>query len=220
MWKFAAVGVIIGVVVIFGFSLIDGGTEGEVTAQAVIAAPQTDLNGYTRADAPYTWVFPRDHGAHDSFQTEWWYYTGNLATADGRRFGYQFTVFRRAITSQDAPTVSEWRSNQVYMAHFTLSDVGATTFYHDERYSRGAAGLAGALPSAANPDALYQVYLEDWQITATDAAATQFTLNARSPQGFAVTLTLDLSKTPALQGEGGLSHKSSDPGNASYYYSL
>ncbi|HUR54702.1 MAG TPA: lipocalin-like domain-containing protein, partial [Gemmataceae bacterium] len=48
---------------------------------------------------PRTWSFPRDHGRHDGFKTEWWYFTGHLRDSSGRRFGYQFTIFRSALTA-------------------------------------------------------------------------------------------------------------------------
>ena len=43
----------------------------------------------TTADAPqwneakpgYLWEFPRDHWSHAGYRTEWWYFTGQLATA-------------------------------------------------------------------------------------------------------------------------------------------
>lgn len=226
MWKFAvSILVIIGVAAA-GFSLIDSADGDDVAAIALIAAPQTNLDAFDRAVTQRAWDFPRDHGAHESFQTEWWYYTGNLKTADGRHFGYQFTIFRRAITPQEAQTValdtanSEWRANQIYMAHFTVSDVDGETFYHDQRYSRGAAELADALPNDDTPDVPYQVYLENWSIAASDDAGTTIHIQAQSDRGFGVDLTLENVKSPVLQGDNGLSAKGSTPGNASYYYSL
>jgi predicted secreted hydrolase len=56
-----------------------------------------DLAGYARALAPRPLVFPADAGPHPDFRTEWWYYTGNLQTADGRHFGFQLTFFRTAL---------------------------------------------------------------------------------------------------------------------------
>jgi predicted secreted hydrolase len=90
-------------------------------------------------------VFPRDHGPHPDFQTEWWYYTGNLQADDGRRFGYQLTFFRRAVqpTSERPARLSNWAAEQIYLAHFTLTDVAGRAFYPFERFERGAAGLAG-----------------------------------------------------------------------------
>lgn len=226
MWKFAVSLLVIIAIAAVGFSLIDSAGGDDVAASAFIAAPQTNLDAFDRAVTQREWNFPRDHGAHETFQTEWWYYTGNLETADGRHFGYQFTIFRRAISPQGAQTValdpanSEWRANQIYMAHFTVSDIEIGRFYHDQRYSRGTADLADALPNDHAPDAPYQVYLENWEIVALDEATMTIRIQAHSERGFGVDLTLENVKAPVLQGDNGLSAKGSAPGNASYYYSL
>lgn len=214
MWRMIVTGVIVMAVALFGFSLIEGGTGGDVGASTVIDVPETDLTGFARAVDPYDWSFPQDFGPHPEFQTEWWYYTGNLANEAGERFGFQFTIFRRAITPESVESQSDWRTNQIYMAHFTVSDVARERFYHDQRYSRSSADLAGA-----TTDPRYRVWLEDWTIQAQDDAAQIVTINAQSDD-FAVDLTLEQVKPPALQGNGGLSPKSDEPGNASYYYTL
>ncbi len=214
MWRMVVVGIIIVGVVGFGFSLLDGGGADDITANAVLSDVNMDTSGYTRAIAPYDWQFPQDYGPHPDFQTEWWYYTGNLATEDGRRFGYQFTIFRRAVSPQRYDTGSEWRADQVYMAHFTVSDIAREQFYHEQRYSRGGAALAGA---EAQPR--YRVWLEDWWVEAENDEATQTHIQADAGD-FAVNLRLEQVKPPALQGDDGLSPKSDEPGNASYYYSL
>jgi predicted secreted hydrolase len=219
--------VVVAAIALAGFSLIGGGG-GDVTASAQLLAPDTDASLFARADGPYAWDFPRDHGAHREFQTEWWYYTGNVSDASGRRFGYQFTVFRRAIAAEALETTpppssedvaSEFRTAQVYMAHFTLSDIESQTFYHEQRLSRGGAGLAFALPDDRQPDEPYQVVLENWTVQATGAADV-YTLRATSSEGFAVDFTLTDAKGPVLQGDEGLSAKSGEAGNASYYYSM
>jgi predicted secreted hydrolase len=174
----------------------------------------TDLNQYARAINPYVWSFPADYGAHPDYQTEWWYYTGNLATEDGRRFGFQFTIFRRAIAPETVESDSEWRTNQLYMAHFTVTDVENEHFFQSQRFSRGSAGLAGA-----TTDPRYRVWLEDWQVVAEDEAALFTTISAETSE-VALRLNLEQIKPPALQGDQGLSPKSAVPGNASYYYSL
>ncbi|WP_374686028.1 lipocalin-like domain-containing protein [Promineifilum sp.] len=213
----------------------------EASLEALPAAGATE--GFARATEPGAIQFPRDLGPHDDYQTEWWYYTGNLTTADGRAFGFQFTIFRRALTpeeesadfadyadseiiggltSDQQPTTSEsvqsvksvdssWRSNQVYLAHFAISDIGGGAFYPAERFSRGAAGLAGA---TAEP---YRVWLEDWTIEAVGPG--QVRLRARA-EAAALDLTLTETIPPVLHGDGGLSQKGPEPGNASYYYSL
>jgi len=152
MIKYGLLGIVVVVVVLVGFSLIDGGS-GQITAEARLSAGISNSEGYARAIEPYDWQFPRDFGSHDAFQTEWWYYTGNLSDETGRRFGYQFTIFRRAISPSAENTDSEWRTNQIFMVHFTVSDIETGQFFHEERYGRGSADLAGALPALdpANP---------------------------------------------------------------------
>ncbi len=209
-------GVVIMVIVVFGFSLIDGGEQTPVEAGTVLLNPNADITGFARAYDVRDWQFPQDFGAHPDFQTEWWYYTGNLAAADGHRFGFQFTVFRRAITptALTPTTDSEWRTNQVYMAHFAITDIDGGQFYHDSRLNRGGAELAGAVV-----DPNYRVWLENWQVVALDPTAQRTQLTADMGDA-ALDLIFDQSKPPALQGDRGLSAKSGEPGNASYYYSL
>ena len=87
--------------------------------------------------------FPRDHFNHPNFRTEWWYYTGNLKTQEGRQFGFQLTFFRQAVTRPEK-RVSAWDLNDLYVAHLALSDIDAGKFYHTKRLNRAGPGLAGA----------------------------------------------------------------------------
>ncbi len=204
-------------VMVFGFSLIDAGGSGDLSAEAVLTTVNADISGFARAIDPWDWQFPQDFGAHPTFQTEWWYYTGNVQTGTGRHFGYQFTIFRRALTPQpSSPQAgrSEWRANQIYMAHFAVTDVDGGRYFHEQRFSRGSADLAGA-----TVEPVYRVWLEDWQVVAADESAQRTYITAQGAN-FGVALALEQVKAPALQGDNGLSPKSDEPGNASYYYSL
>jgi predicted secreted hydrolase len=191
--------------------------EGQIQAEIVSAsAPETSLNdtdGFTRAEAPRQLSFPQDHGPHADYQTEWWYYTGNLATADDRRFGYQLTFFRRALAPPEKrqERASSWGADQVYMAHFTLTNVAGGRFQAYERLSRGAAGLAGA---QFGP---FRVWLEDWRVE--EIGPDRYRLYA-AQDGISLELNLMDAKGPILQGDRGYSRKGPEPGNASYYYSL
>ncbi len=100
--------------------------------------------GYARALIPRPFLFPRDHGPHPDFRTEWWYFTGNLEDATGRHFGYQLTFFRIAMAPRAPQRASAWATRQVYMAHFALTDAAGKKFHNFERFSRAAVGLAGA----------------------------------------------------------------------------
>jgi len=164
---------------------------------------------FARASVPRAFRLPDDHGPHFEFQTEWWYYTGQLRSEDGRRFGFQLTFFRRGL-SPGPPPVSGLATNQVYFAHFAVSDVAADRHASAERVSRGAAGLAGA---SGEP---FRVFVEDWTADATSPDGGMLRLRARDG---ALVLDLELRATKPLvaHGDRGLSPKSGEPGNASYY---
>jgi len=167
--------------------------------------------GYAKALAPRDFHFPADHGPHPEFRTEWWYYTGNLATAEGRRFGFQLTFFRSALAPAAPERASAWATRQAWLAHFTVSDVEGKRFHSFERWSRGAVGLAGA---QAQP---FRVWVKDWKAE----GAPVFPMRLRAAEGgVAIDLLLQEGKPPVLQGERGLSRKGAEPGDASYYYSL
>jgi predicted secreted hydrolase len=180
---------------------------------AVEAVGSGGTAGFARAIAPRDFNFPRDHGPHPEYATEWWYYTGNLDAQDGRHFGFQLTFFRSALAPAAPVRSSDWATTHIYMAHFALADVAGQRFYAFERFSRAAAGLAGA---QAEP---FRVWLEDWSAAAGGPSGEQMQLRA-AQDGITVDLALAASRPVVLQGERGLSQKGAEPGNASYYYSL
>ncbi len=212
-WVLVAVVLALGVVIL-GVTQLQGKSEPAYSADVVQALSGGDTAGYARAIAVRDFVFPRDYAAHPEFQTEWWYYTGNLATPDGRRFGFEFTIFRRALTPTMPERQSDWATNQVYFADLAVSDIGANQFYARQRFSRGAAGLAGA-----TADPRVTIWIEDWRMAAQNDDATSMRLTAAEGP-IALDFTTHQTKPPALQGNHGLSAKSPEPGNASYYYSL
>ncbi|HEX8386497.1 MAG TPA: lipocalin-like domain-containing protein [Rubricoccaceae bacterium] len=185
---------------------------------SVAEALSGDTTGYARADRVRPFVFPADHGPHPAFKTEWWYVTGNLRATDGsgRRFGVQFTVFRSALSPDtSARRASDWATTQLYMAHVALSDVAGGGFYSEERFARGAAGLAGA---SADP---VHVWLGPVDLAATGAPGAGGAVPLRitgSAEGAAFRLDARPTKPVVLQGDRGLSQKGAEPGNASYYY--
>ncbi len=171
---------------------------------------------FARAYDPVPFVFPQDHGAHDAFSTEWWYYTGNLRADNGDLYGYQLTFFRSALSAQPSTRTSDFAANQVYMAHFAITSGSANQHTSYDRFSRGSAGLAGA-----QGDPQYAVWLEDWraqQIGPDQYRLTAAVADAQNPM--ALDLVLTETQPPLLHGEQGLSQKGAEPGNASYYYSL
>ncbi len=182
-------------------------------SSAVQSAGGIATAGFARATAPREFVFPQDHGPHPEYAIEWWYYTGNLDSAQGRHFGYQLTFFRIGLTATPAVRASDFATSNIYMAHFALTDVTNQKFYAFERFSRSAAGLAGA---QGQP---FRVWLEDWSATGAGADGLPMRLQA-AQDDVAIDVTLEGGKPVVLQGDRGLSQKSDEPGNASYYYSL
>jgi predicted secreted hydrolase len=100
----------------------------------------------------------------------------------------------------------------VYIAHFAVTDADGERFLTAERFSRGALGLAGA---QAAP---FRVWIDDWEI-AESGPSGQWRLRAADP-AFSIDIELAPAKPPVLNGDNGLSQKSAEPGNASYYYSI
>jgi predicted secreted hydrolase len=172
-----------------------------------------DPAGFARAQIPRDFRFPDDHGPHPGFRHEWWYVTGNLRTPGGRRFGYQLTFFRFALSPAPTDRESRWAANQAYMAHFAVTDAEGSRFRHFERTGRGALGLAGA---TARP---FRVWLDDWSAEGGKASTLPIRLRAREGK-VSVDLLLNTARPIVLQGDRGLSRKGASPGNASYYYSM
>ncbi|WP_420580943.1 lipocalin-like domain-containing protein [Reichenbachiella sp.] len=209
--------IIIALLIISGFIVVQydqiNPTSAEITADVGnLVAEEYTAEGFRKAYEIIPFEFPKDHGPHPNFRAEWWYYTGNLADAEGNRYGYQFTIFRRGIVPGQPERESEWATRQIYFAHFTVTDVSGETFEYHERYSRSSPDLAGA-----QGQPYYHVWIDDW--SAQEIEPGQVRLKAQDGD-IGIDLILEQAKPAALQGERGLSAKSDEPGNASYYYSL
>jgi predicted secreted hydrolase len=185
---------------------------GHPAAEALLGG--TGKEGFERATSPRPFRFPEDQGPHPGFRHEWWYFTGNLRTPDGRQFGYQLTFFRFALSPPGGPPrASRWATTQAYMAHFAVTDVRGRRFRFFERLGRGAMELAGA---SSIP---FRVWIDDW--SADGGAAPSSPVRLRAGQaGVSIDLTLDPERPVLPQGDRGLSRKGAEPGNASYYYSI
>jgi predicted secreted hydrolase len=184
--------------------------------------PGTDARGFAIAATPRAFEFPRDHGPHPEFREEWWYLTGNLTSTAGERFGFELTIFRVALapppTSPGAVSPasgltpearSPWRTRQIYVAHFAVTDVARHTFRFAQSFERDALGLAGAVTDP------FRVWLDDWQI----GGAPHWRVHAQQ-KDYELELEVQSLAAPILNGDHGLSVKASDPGAASYYYSI
>lgn len=188
-------------------------------ATEVVALQSVEISeGFARATSVREFTFPQDHGPHPDFQTEWWYYTGNVRDESGARLGYQLTFFRRAVTPTMLARDSDWATNQIYFAHFAITDAQSNSHDEAEIFSRGAAGLAGAeaSPESGTP---FRVWIENWSVDALSPDGSDVRLRADDGK-MSLDLTLSSEKPPVLQGDRGLSKKTDAVGNASYYFSL
>jgi predicted secreted hydrolase len=164
----------------------------------------------------YRYQFPADHFNHPAFQTEWWYYTGNLHDATGHRYGFELTFFRQAIhlpkTALDS-TGPIWRPDQLYLAHLALTDIDGHAFFHTERLSRAGPGLAGADIGAR------KYWNGNWQVYWKNLESGEQQLQAVCDR-FTLTLELTPLKPAVIHGANGISQKGSAPGEASHYLSF
>jgi predicted secreted hydrolase len=203
-------------------------TRATISAAGLLAEAGSD--GFARVEQPRDLVFPDDHGPHPEYRHEWWYFTGNLESEGGDRFGFQLTFFRNALRPDTAEIPSAWATNQVFMAHFALTDVARARFHAFERFERDALGLAGARPAPL------RVHVGAWEARGAredmgdmgdvgDMAAGREAFGLpvlrllASEGGVGIDLVVEAIKPVALQGDRGVSPKGPKPGNASYYYS-
>ena len=153
-------------------------------------------------------TFPRDHGAHPEFRTEWWYITGWVHDGAGRDYGVQVTFFRnRPGVAEGNP--SAFAAKQLLFAHAAVADPVFGRLHHDQRAARAGFGLAQADEDKTS------VFIDNWSLT--DAGGRYVAkIVARD---FALNLQFAPTQPPLLQGDEGVSRKGPDSAQASYYYS-
>jgi len=158
----------------------------------------------------WDYQFPGDHQSHPDFKTEWWYFTGNLDTENGKRIGFQLVFFRQGITPPDAelPGTSPFITRNISLAHFALTDVSTGRFYYGQKLNRGAFRNAGF----GEGDRL--AWIEDWECRWDGDG---FVISASLPGGVSLDLQLTPAKAPIIHGKNGISQKSAGEGRASHY---
>jgi len=159
----------------------------------------------------YEFSFPHDHGSHDEYKTEWWYYTGHLQTQDGRRYGFELTFFRVGVTPPGTDATTKWDVRNLSLAHFAVTDVAGKDFRYYEKLNRSSAFTAGAAPETLD------VFNEGWR--AVTLADGSWRISAYGGKD-AIDLVMTSRKAPAIHGENGVSVKAEGVGYASHYYSM
>jgi predicted secreted hydrolase len=179
------------------------------TAYCLLPAPSPTTASWREAEAGYRYAFPQDHGAHEDYGLEWWYYTGNVETKAGRRFGYQLTFFRVGVV-REPTNPSRWAVRNLYMAHLAISDIEPQQFHAFERINRAGINWAGA------DTPTYRVWNEDWEAR---LSGDDHLLKAHDGD-CALELRLAPAKPATIHGENGISQKGASASSASHYYSL
>jgi len=171
------------------------------------------IGGWRTAEPGWDYQFPRDHHAHSEFKTEWWYFTGNLTTKSGRRFGYELTFFRQGIRppGERTGTTSRLIVDDLKFAHFTITDAAGKRFLFYDKASRGSFGEAGFDAD----DRL--AWIDRWSVEMKPDGS--FYLLADATDG-EIALHLVPAKTPVIHGVEGISRKATASGHASHYYSI
>lgn len=157
---------------------------------------------------------PRDLYAHSEAQTEWWYYTGHMKTAGGRRFGFELVFFKRR-TDLDRFGVVPLRliANPLYLAHFAITDESRSLFRYEHRKSTGTVFDQTARASEQR----YYLRLGNW--TVREAEGTHI-LHATLSDDLVFEATLKSEKLPVLNGHEQVGVSFKDENEASRYFSF
>ena len=166
-----------------------------------------DAAVYPRVTPGKTFVFPRDHGAHPDFRTEWWYVTGWLDGGLSGPMGFQITFFR-ARPEEESNNPSRFNPRQILLAHAAIADPERGRLLTDQRAARAGFSLAHAELDRTG------VWIDDWRLE-LEGERYQARVAGRDIE---LDLALFADQT-LLQGEGGFSRKGQRADEASYYYS-
>jgi predicted secreted hydrolase len=178
---------------------------------ALLLPTSTFASDFLPALPGYVYSFPRDHGSHPDYRTEWWYYTGHLRTEKGRRFGFELTFFRVGVQRSDLEPTTAWDLRDVMPAHFAITDVDGGKFRYYEKLNRASPYTAGAAVGRLD------VFNEGW--SAKQNPDGSWRIVAREGDD-SIDLTLRTRKPPAIHGQNGVSIKAEGRGYASHYYSM
>lgn len=166
---------------------------------------------WAKIQPPLEFEFPRDHGSHPSYRTEWWYVTGTISDSDETQYGYQVTFFRTGLDpGKHAEGDSNLRPRQVLFGHVALADIANGVFHNSDRFRR----LDGLMAGASQQE--IRLWLEDWEMVQDPGGTIRFKASIRSAD-INFDFTLQPTKPLVRQGQGGYSQKGDDPGNASAY---
>ena len=148
--------------------------------------------------------FPRDHGAHPDYRTEWWYVTGAL-DLPRKDIGFQLTFFRVRTGFAEA-LASPIAASQILFAHAAVTLPG-DKLLHAERAARANLGAGFSTTDC-------DVHIGAWQMQRN--ASDVFKLKVQDAQ-FAFDFSLTPTQPKMLQGDAGFSQKGARAEQASFY---
>lgn len=166
-------------------------------------AQTTTSDGFALPQPGRVFTFPRDHGSHPDFRTEWWYLTGHLDSTQGRRFGFQVTFFRQA--RRDAAG----QVTHLHLAHAALLDAATGAFLHEERLNREGWDAASSSTTLAVQNA-------NWSLKLGESTGRISVLATVKAEAF-LKLELEVAKPLVVFGKDGVSRKGANASAASHY---
>lgn len=186
---------------------------------------------WKKATRDYSWSFPRDHAAHRSAQTEWWYFTGHLVSKEDptRKFGYQFTFFRIGLTDQKTNQNEKWVTPGLIMGHAAITDVTKQTHLFSHFAYRESPLFGEFADTSLSSTANKRITNLGWSLAAPGSDGKW--LLSWNGQAFDFSMTdtaqrmaFNLSTTPLkpliFEGPNGFSQKSQQGDAGSLYYSF
>jgi len=190
-------------------------------AAALLGARAARAADWKQAAPDYAWSFPADHEPHPDYRSEWWYFTGHLASASdpSRRFSYQFTIFRIGVNPGREKSRSRWASRQLLMGHAAVTDLAnGRHLFSDVVYRESPLlatfGTGKHLANTLGPAGSTGTWTLGWN-------GAGFEFSARDDaQDFGFSLKTSPLKPLILEGPNGYSRKTESGSAASLYYSF
>jgi predicted secreted hydrolase len=179
----------------------------QLEAQSSTSLPTT--TSLTEATQPFEFHFPRDLYDHPSYQTEWWYFTGNLHSKRGNQYGFELTFFH-SYQPTGAPA-GQPQFTPIIFADLSVSDLDGQQFFFHKALEPQASPLASITEKP------WTIQLGDWTLTEPDAVWGVFQLHALQGD-FGVDLSLVPEERPVLNGVKGLFELAASTGQGAEYY--
>jgi predicted secreted hydrolase len=165
-------------------------------------------------DYPAVWKslalqFPRDHGAHPQYRTEWWYVSAWVKDETEEQYGIQITFFRNRPGVQESNPLP-LAPKQLMFGQVAIANARLGRLLHEQRAARMLPGVF----AAAEGD--LDLRMQDWHLA---HRGSHMTASGKGRE-FAWELSFESTQSLMLQGEAGYSRKGPREQEASYYYSV